>query len=250
MEQNTQLTRVTPERLFEAVVAQLQNLIVTGELKPGDRLLPERELAQHFGVSRTAVRDAVKVLAERGLVEVRVGAGTFVVRKTSEALTESMGLLLQMEKTPDQDLQEVRAVIEIEMAAFAAERATESDLENLARKLEELELKLDDSGKVIGDATLFARADMAFHGTVADAAHNNFYRHLLNPIVEQLVATLTVIAESVPKAPARALEQHRQILSAIRRKSKDEAREAMRQHMEQIARDIETALSRSDALQE
>jgi len=242
MEQNTQLTRVTPERLFEAVVAQLQNLIVTGELNPGDRLLPERELAQHFGVSRTAVRDAIKVLAERGLVEVRVGAGTFVVRKTSEALTESMGLLLQMEKSPAQGLQEVRAAIETEMAAFAAERATESDLVNLARRSEELQLRLDDTGNVIGDATLFAREDMAFHGAVADAAHNNFYRHLLNPIVEQLVATLTVIAESVPEAPARVLDEHRQILNAIQRKSRDEAREAMRQHMDQIARDIEAAL--------
>ncbi len=238
VEQDIQYTKVRQGRIYEAVVDQLQDLIVSEKLQPGDRLLPERELAQRFGVSRTAVRDAIKVLSERGLVDVRPGAGTFVVREISDTVVESMGLLFQIEKSSHEALHEVREILEIEMAGLAAERATEADLERIETAFEEMQSSINDPAR-------FIEADLAFHLAIAEATHNKMFLLLLNPIIGLLQKSRRMIV-AVPEGPARALEHHRQVLDGIRRKAKAEARQAMSRHMQQVAEDIRTALSHSD----
>jgi GntR family transcriptional repressor for pyruvate dehydrogenase complex len=237
MKQDIQYTRIKQGRIYEGVVDQLQDLIVSERLQPGDRLLPERELAQRFGVSRTAVRDAIRVLSERGLVDVRPGAGTFVVREISDTVVESMGLLFQIEKSSHEALHEVREILEVEMAGIAAERATEADLEKIERAFEEMQSN-------IHDLAYFIEADLAFHLAIAEATHNKMFLLLLNPIIDMLQESRRMIV-TVPGGPIRALEHHHQVVDGIRRKEKAKAREAMSQHMQQIAEDIKTALSSS-----
>ena len=239
MEQDIQYTKVKQGRIYEAVVDQLQNLIVSEKLQPGDKLLSERELAQRFGVSRTAVRDAIRVLSERGLVDVRPGAGTFVVREISDTVVESMGLLFQIEKSSHGALHEVREILEVEMAGIAAERAIESDVKRIEEAFEEMHRNVNDPAR-------FIEADLAFHLAIAEATHNKMFLILLNPIIDLLQKSRRVIV-AVPEGPARALERHRQVLDGIRRKAKAEAREAMSQHMQQVAEDIKTALSHSNS---
>jgi GntR family transcriptional repressor for pyruvate dehydrogenase complex len=235
MEQDIQYTRVKQGRIYEAVVDQLQDLIVSEKLQLGDKLLPERELAQRFGVSRTAVRDAIRVLSERGLVDVRPGAGTFVVREISDTVVESMGLLFQIEKGSHEALHEVREILEVEMAGIAAERATEADVERIVRAFEEMQSNINDPAH-------FIEADLAFHLAIAEATHNKMFLLLLNPIIDLLQESQRMIV-AVPEGPDRALERHRQVLNSIRRKAKAQARDAMSRHMQQIAEDIKTALS-------
>ena len=237
MEQDIHYTRIRQGRIYEAVVDQLQDLIVSEKLQPGDKLLPERELAQRFGVSRTAVRDAIRVLSERGLVDVRPGAGTFVVREISDTVVESMGLLFQVEKSSHEGLHEVREILEVEMAGIAAERATESDIEKIVEAFEEMQRNINNPAR-------FIEADLAFHLAIAEATHNKIFLILLNAIIDLLQNSRRMIV-TVPKGPTRALEHHRQMLDSIRRKAKAQARKAMSQHMQQIAEDIKTALSSS-----
>jgi GntR family transcriptional repressor for pyruvate dehydrogenase complex len=237
MEQDIQYTRVKQGRIYEAVVDQLQNLIVSEKLQPGDKLLPERELAQRFGVSRTAVRDAIRVLSERGLVDVRPGAGTFVIQEISDTVAESMGLLFQIEKSSHKALHEVREILEVEMAGLAAERATESDVEKIEKAFEKMQSNVNDPAR-------FIEADLVFHLAIAEATHNRIFLLLLNPIIDLLQKSRRMIVV-VPEGPARAMEHHRQVTESIRRKAKVQARQAMSQHMQQIAEDIKTALSQS-----
>ena len=114
---------VKTSRLYELIVQQVEESILKGQLKPGDQLPAERELAQRFGVSRTAVREAVKTLREKGLVEAYTGRGTFVTNGTSQSIRQSLDSMI---RTSQQEgsihLAELRAVLEPEIAALAASR--------------------------------------------------------------------------------------------------------------------------------
>src|SRR5437660_3412130 len=117
---------VKTSRLFEQIVQQVEDSILKGQLKPGDQLPAERDLAQRFGVSRTAVREAVKTLREKGLVEAYSGRGTFVTNGTSQAIRQSLDLMIRIgQPEGSQYLAELRAILEPEIAALAATRAEE-----------------------------------------------------------------------------------------------------------------------------
>src|SRR5437868_12688724 len=117
---------VRTSRLYEQIVQQIEESILKGALKPGDQLPAERELAEQFGVSRTAVREAVNALREKGLVEAYSGRGTFVTDGTSQAIRQSLDLMIKIGQ-PDGSthLAELRAILEPEIAALAATRAEE-----------------------------------------------------------------------------------------------------------------------------
>src|SRR5438105_12216821 len=114
---------VRTSRLYEQIVQQIEDSILKGTLKTGDQLPAERELAQQFGVSRTAVREAVKALSEKGLVEAYSGRGTFVTNGTSQAIRHSLDLMMRINQQDGlAHLVEVREILEPEIAAMAAIR--------------------------------------------------------------------------------------------------------------------------------
>src|SRR5215831_19937541 len=128
-EKNSVYKTVRTARLYEQIVQQIEESVLKGALKPGDQLPAERELAEHFGVSRTAVREAVKALREKGLVEAYSGRGTFITNGTTQAIRQSLDLMIRIgQQEGSTHLAEVRAILEPEIAALAAVRIQEPEL--------------------------------------------------------------------------------------------------------------------------
>src|SRR5436305_5824307 len=127
---------VAVARASSAIAEQIRTAIVTGRLKAGDRLSPERELAEQFGVSRVTVRDALRTLEAMGLIEVKVGArgGAFVTAPTGSKVAETMSDMMMMSATTPEDIVEARLVVELGTVTLACARATEEDLAGLRRQ--------------------------------------------------------------------------------------------------------------------
>lgn len=217
-------------RLYEQLVHQIENKVLSGELRPGDRLPSERELAEQFGISRTAVREAVKALQEKGLVDIQVGRGTFIKHGTSQAVRQSLDLMVRIGRTDGHaDLVQVRAILEPEIAALAAEHASPEQLERMQNAVEAMD-------RALHDAEAFVEADLAFHLALASASGNSLIPILIDPIVDLLREQRKRIF-LVPGGPQRGQVYHKRILEAIRRHDVMEAREAMRAHLEQVRAD-------------
>ena len=150
------------ERLYQEIVDQIQQQVLSGALKPGDQIPAERDLAERFGVSRTAVREAIKSLTEKGLIEVFVGRGTFVTNLSPDRVVESMTLLLRNEPDSVANLQEARVLVEVPTARLAAMRRTNEHLERLRTICDEIEQESSISPRLID-------GDTEFHVQVARA---------------------------------------------------------------------------------
>ena len=227
--------------LAERVTEQIRNYIVSGQLQPGDRMPPERELARQFGVSRTVVREAVRALMAQGLLEVRAGSGTIVRNPSPGAVAQSMALLLRVgrERFDYHKVMEVRRLLEIEIAGLAAERRTDEDLDALTALVEEtpgLSGKPDD----------WLKNDMAFHAQLAQATKNELFSVLLDSITDIMV-TVRRLGFTVPDAATRAYKYHSAILEQVQRGDPAGAREAMRDHLAESEATMRTALEREAA---
>jgi GntR family transcriptional regulator, transcriptional repressor for pyruvate dehydrogenase complex len=224
---------VRTSRLYEQIVQQIEESIVKGDLKPGDQLPAERELAQRFGVSRTAVREAVKALREKGLVEAYSGRGTFITDGTTQAVRQSLDLMVKIgQPEGSKHLAEVRAILEPEIAALAAERIQESELATMREAV----AVMDRSGQ---DPQAFIEADLDFHLALAEGAANPLILSLLDSIVGLLREQRLRIFQ-VPGGPDRGQFHHKRILEAIEHRDPEKTREAMRAHLTQVCDDSQT----------
>ncbi|MGA9355014.1 MAG: FadR/GntR family transcriptional regulator [Terriglobales bacterium] len=221
---------VKTSRLFEQIVQQVEDSILKGQLKPGDQLPAERDLAQRFGVSRTAVREAVKTLREKGLVEAYSGRGTFVTNGTSQGIRQSLDLMIRINKQEGMaNLAELRLVLEPEIAALAALRIEEQLVATMREAVAVMERNLHDP-----DA--YVEADLDFHLALAEAADNPLILSLLDSIVDLLREQRSRIFD-VDGGPERGQFHHKQILAAIENRDAEAARESMRAHLNQVLAD-------------
>jgi len=232
---------IRSSRLYEQIVDQIEQAILKGELKPGDQLPAERELAEQFGVSRTAVREAVKALREKGLVEAFSGRGTFVTNGTSQAMRQSLDLITRI-GGPDGSAQlaEVRAILEPEIAALAAGRIEEQLLVALREAVAVMDRSLEDPDAYI-------EADLDFHLALAEGAANPVILSLIDSIVG-LLREQRLRIFSVEGGPERGQYHHKQILEAIEQRNAEKARAAMREHLRQIRVDSQAASDESATL--
>jgi GntR family transcriptional regulator, transcriptional repressor for pyruvate dehydrogenase complex len=221
---------VRTARLYEQIVEQIEDSIREGRMKPGDQLPSERELAQQFGVSRTAVREAVKTLSEKGLVESHSGRGTFVISSKSQSMRHSLDWIVNSGDPQNASfVSELREILEPEFTALAAARIEE---QQLAMMREAIDL-MDRSMK---DPEAYIEADLDFHLALAEAAANPLILSLLDSIVGILrVQRLGVF--SVTGGPQRGQMHHKLILKAIEQRDPSKAHKAMRAHMQQIRED-------------
>jgi DNA-binding FadR family transcriptional regulator len=221
------------ERLADRVAAALTELIVSGRLQPGDKLPSERELCEQFGVSRPVVREAVRSLIAKGLLEDNPRRGHTISALGRDTVTESLTLFLRGRKLDYGKLMEVRSVIEVENAGRAAERATEEQIETLRDAAAQLR-----SGMSAEDAAL---ADVGFHRAIATATGNEFFELMLDSIRDVLVtAQLPTLAK--PKIVRGAIRHHAAILAEIERSDPEGAREAMRAHLHDAERGMRAVL--------
>jgi GntR family transcriptional regulator, transcriptional repressor for pyruvate dehydrogenase complex len=221
---------VRTSRLYEQIVQQIEESIVKGDLKAGDQLPAERELAQRFGVSRTAVREAVKALREKGLVEAYSGRGTFITDGTTQAVRQSLDLMAKIgQPEGSTHLAEVRAILEPEIAALAAIRIQEPELSTMREAV----AAMDRAGQ---DPEMYIEADLDFHLALAEGAANPLILSLLDSIVGLLREQRLRIFR-VPGGPERGQIHHKRILDAVERHDAEKAREAMRAHLSQVRDD-------------
>jgi GntR family transcriptional regulator, transcriptional repressor for pyruvate dehydrogenase complex len=214
------------DKLPQQVADQLQDLILTASLCPGDKLPGERELAERMGVSRTVIREAIRVLSDRGLVKVKSGCGTYVRALSHKDAAASIELFLKQRPSGQsfQHVAEVRRMIEVEAAGLAAERATANDYAKM-------EAAIQGMASAILDPNRYAEHDVAFHSAVIDATHNDLINVLLGPISD-LLAEMVRVSLDAPRAVEEGLAHHRNILVQIRAGDPIQARQAMRAHVE------------------
>jgi len=217
----------TKGRLVDRVVEELTSLIVGGQLEPGTKLPPERELAEALGVSRTVLRESVRILMAKGLFEIRHGVGTIVRQMTTEQISEPLGLLAEMRGGISwRDLHQVRTILEIEVAGLAASNATDADIDRLEQLLADMDAHAD-------DPATFAEVDADFHVALARITHNPILSLLVdtlrNLLRDYMTEVLGAIDPSVDVSP-----YHAEIVAAIQAGSKDQARQAMDRHLAQV----------------
>jgi GntR family transcriptional repressor for pyruvate dehydrogenase complex len=229
---------VRSSRLYEQIVQQVEESIHKGALNAGDQLPPERELAEQFGVSRTAVREAVKALREKGLVEAYPGRGTFITDGSSYTIRQSLDRMMRSGHEGFTSLAEVREILEPEIAALATTRAGEEDIAAMREQVAAM-----DAAK--GDPEAYIEADLDFHLALAEAADNAIILSLIDSIVGLLREQRMRIFQ-VDGGPERGQYHHKRILEAIEHRDPVGAREAMKAHLKQVREDSRRAPSRQD----
>jgi GntR family transcriptional regulator, transcriptional repressor for pyruvate dehydrogenase complex len=227
-------TPIQSSKVFEKIAEQIEKRILSGELRSGDRLPTERELSEQFQASRTAVREAMKTLAQRGLVDMRPGRGTIVIDGTSQAMRHSLGLMMMVGQLGNSaNLVEVREIIEPGIAALAAVRATEEEITAMREAVRVMDTNLD-------EADAFIAADNDFHRALAKGTQNALILTLVDSIVDLLSEQRKQIF-SLSGAPERGQIHHKRILESVVQHDAEAAREAMRAHLQQVREDVKSA---------
>ena len=175
-------------RAYEEVVSEIEQSVKSGVLSIGSRLPGERELAQQFGVSRVVIREAVRHLEARGIVEVRVGSGTYIRSVSGAALSKSFTLWLQLEDSAVLDLYAVRQALEVTAASLAAVHATPEDLAQMRHLLDEWATLLAKSPFTDEDVAASDNFEVEFHYLLAKASRNTALETLLRAILPLIFA--------------------------------------------------------------
>lgn len=220
------LAPVRKTKVYAEVAAQIQRLLADGRLKPGDKLPPERELAEVFGVSRGSVRDAIRVLEMQGLVEPRHGEGTVVRQVSVEQLIRPLADALSAGKNLIADLFDMRKMLEPPLARVAAFRATADDVQALEQIVERQTERVR-AGEIGIDE------DNEFHYRIAIAAKNQVVLRTMDVLMD-LLRDSRVQSLAAPGRAEKSLDGHRRILDAIRRRDPATAAFRMRRHIEEI----------------
>lgn len=207
--------------LYEEVVDRLREFIDAQELQPGDKLMPERELAEQLGVSRTSVRQALTALRVLGMVDVRPGDGVYLVK--TEDLIPSLALEVLESEADHPMIWEVREAVETQAARLAAQRRSEEDLEAMRAALDAMAESVSAGGEGI-------LGDRRFHEAIVRAAHNPMLLRLFEQLSDAIDKTSQSSLSLKGQAPI-SLDAHRRVYEAILDGSMVDAGERMREHM-------------------
>jgi GntR family transcriptional regulator, transcriptional repressor for pyruvate dehydrogenase complex len=221
---------LTKTRLYEEIIKQIIVSIKSGELKPGDRLPAERDLAMQMKVSRTAIREALRSLDTMGIIDSKVGSGTYIKEMSIDGLMDSFAGVLSKNERLIIELIEVRLLLEVEIARLAARMINEEKIKAIEKTLKTMEDEINDGG-------LGIKGDNAFHNELANAAENLAMTSILGLCGDLLDSTrkaaLTALGD-----PRIGLESHRAIFGAVRAGDEDEAAKLMKKHLETAYRNL------------
>jgi len=220
---------ITPVRLYENVIEQIMNLIKNNELKPGDKLPPERELAAKLSISRGSLREAFRVLESRGLIKSKPGGGRFIreIRKNGHNNTEN--IILSLEKSSILELLEAREMFEVKIAEVAAQRANPEDIKMMEKALNKMNEEEEEELKH-GKET---ESDTEFHLAIASASHNFVFVNIIKLHLDLLKET----RGKTWQIPGRREEQqgeHQTIFQAIKEHDSKKAGEAILKHLRNV----------------
>jgi len=216
-------------RLSDTITDQIEDLIASGKLKPGDRLPPERDLAQQLDVSRPSLREALLILESRGLLQARRGGGFSVTDVTAPTITDPLVHLLQRHPETVDDILELRHGLECVAAEFAALRATEAD----GKRLRDIVTAMKRRRGAV-DPLEDTDRDVDFHMAVAEASHNVALVHVMRGIFNLMRINMLRSREAIchqPENVALLDEQHAQIAKAVAARDPNAARQAANIHL-------------------
>ena len=208
------------------IVAWFKERLVRGELRIGDRVLPERELAQELSVGRPLLREVLKSLAMLGLLDIRPGSGTFIARADIRLLTDFFTFCMSQEQDVLEDVMQARIAIECQAIRLACERANESDLARIGQWLGALIQTLD-------DPEAGGRADFMFHQSIVAASHSRSLTTLygaLSELLQQSHVERRRVTYQHRKVVGDLIAAHRQVFLSIVAKKPDEADQRLREH--------------------
>lgn len=226
---------ISNKKVYEQVIEQIQNNIMEGIFKKGDKLPSERELSEKMGVSRTSIREALRVLETMGVVESRQGEGNFICSNIEKSLLQPLSMMFKLNNGSFSDIYELRSILEIECARLSAIRATDMDCRELLSVVEEMEQETFGENRY----EILVELDKKFHNTLSDISKNYLIESLFSTIsnlFEKFIedARYKIILFDSEQANKSLLIQHKKICESIIKKNQDMAVEAMREHMEYI----------------
>jgi len=221
-------------RIFQDVVDQIQDSIITGKLKPGEILPSERDLREMLQVSRGTIREALRVLEQKGLIEIRLGAGGGAVVKGAsiDKVTENLALLIRYQKVSLDHLAEFREGVEGEIAAIAAQRATGKDIQRLEQVMKTAQEYCDKGAEFVRE---FLKADMAFHLTLAQITGNPIYETVERIVQGNIIPYYKAFIDLKGIKLKENCDDFHMIVEAIKQKQPEMARSIAREHIARYA---------------
>ena len=227
--------------LSDEIVEQIIVLISEGVLKPGERLPSEKGLASRFGVGRTTIREALRSLAVMGIVDGRVGEGTFVSSTNRRPLEKALKWGLLIDRKDVQDLIETRLLLESQTAFWAAHRASQVNLQEIEQAIQGME-------ESIHDPERYLKSDLQFHLSVARSSQNTILFQLVSMTRSYLQVWIqkSLSLPTTRKSHRRAevsIQEHREILQAIRSGDAEGARQSMNAHILSSSKDLQSQLA-------
>ena len=207
------------EKAYKGVIEYFKNRIMAGELRPGEKLPPEREIAQMLEVSRNSVREALRIMDMTGVISSQQGSGNYITCEFQKSIAETMGMMFAMSQINYQQISQIRYALEQQAFALAIEQASESQMEALEELVKRLDRSMDEQEN--------ARIDKQIHFTLAQASGNVL---LLNTFIRNMRAEILRTKEA-----KEALNLcHRQIAEALRNKDNAAGKDALDRHFRMI----------------
>lgn len=222
------IKKVKYHRVYEDVIEQIKEMIVEGNLKPGDLLPTERELAQAFGISRGTLREAFRILEREKLIEVKPGGGRYLSRSL-ESIEDQNRIMDNIERATIMELLEAREIFETGIVELACERATEEDMDDIVKAFERWGQHTDED-----DLT---RPDQEFHLAIAKASHNVVLVNMMELHMDLLQRTLSKTLQNAGRRE-EVYKEHSQIVEAIKLRDAEKAKAALLHHLSKVKENL------------
>lgn len=221
--------------VYEQIVHVIRSYIVKGDLKPGDKLPSERELATTLNVSRASVREAVKMLSAEGFVEVKHGQGIFISNKENPDTIIHKLDKFSMDKKTVKDFFEVRRVLELQAVEWVIKRASDDDLKRLEKLIKDT--KQDLSQKDKGVLLSLAEHDTKFHELLAEYTENHVLLRSMHSLLD-ILSEVRLKCLQIEGRPIKSLDEHEVIMQALMERDMSRAKELMEEHIKSVEKDI------------
>lgn len=235
------MARVIKKKLSDSVLDEIRRMILSGEIKEGDKLPNQNEFAAQLGVSRPSLREALQTLHRLGAIAQRPGLGTVLVSRATALLSEDLNLPFISDSQATLELIETRRLIETGMMELAVERATENEIRQIGKVMDEMSAAASS-----GNIAEYQEKDLMFHILIAKATHNRFIIRLFQNIHQSLDQFLKEAFSAMPERVVQSLKDHLSLYEALIARDKKKASIAMARHLLQVQDAIEGYYSKDN----
>jgi GntR family transcriptional repressor for pyruvate dehydrogenase complex len=228
-------------KISERIARQIKNTILSGAIKSGDRLPPERELVEHFQASRISIREALKNLETSGLLAIKPGSGVFVAEINSKPISDSLASILRIQKVSIKELTEARMILEPNIARVACDRVT-------PEKLQKLEENIAGALVAIGSNASARAKNIEFHSIIAESTRNSVLSLTVKTLLDVLQEMSSELVDDSPKhleIASETIKHHKKILEALKSRDAEKVFALMRKHILQIQGSLERVTSKT-----